>query len=108
MIINSDIYIQTSISETGPRTILEAMAMKIPIISSDVGLFPDISNLEVGLIYKKHNKEDLLKKLNLLMEDKNMRERVAKNAYQLSLDRYEWNKVFKLYRSEILNMEYEK
>jgi len=106
LIISSDIYIQTSISETGPRTILEAMAMQMPIISSDVGLFPDISNLNIGLMYKKHNKEDLLNKINFMLENERLREQLAKNAYRVSINKYEWNKVFELYRNEILIMDY--
>lgn len=108
LVISSDIYVQSSISETGPRTVLEAMAMKMPILSSDVGFFPDIvDSYNSGLIYNAHNKDELVKKLLLLVENEDLRSEVATNGYKVSLEHYEWNKVFELYRNEIKSMKYE-
>jgi len=107
LVISSDIYVQSSISETGPRTVLEAMAMKMPILSSDVGFFPDIvDSYNCGLIYNAHNKDELVKKLLLLVENEDLRSEVATNGYKVSLEHYEWNKVFELYRNEIKSMRY--
>ena len=108
LVINNDLYIQSSISETGPRTILEAMAMKMPILSSNVGLFPDIVNkYNCGFMYKAHDKCDFLDKLNVLIESENIRSEIANNAYDTSRELYDWEKVFELYRNEIKSMNYE-
>ena len=37
LLANSDIFICSSISEAGPMTVYEAMSMKIPVITTDVG-----------------------------------------------------------------------
>ena len=39
---NSDIFICTSLSEAGPLTIYEAIKMKVPIISTNVGAVPQL------------------------------------------------------------------
>jgi hypothetical protein len=37
----------------------------------------------------------------------NLREEIALHAYKDVVEKYEWNKVFELYRNEIKSMKYE-
>jgi len=109
LIIGSDIYIQSSVSEGMPRTIVEAMALQMPIISTNVGsILGVLENNKNALLINPNSKEELKQALETLIGDDNLREQIAKQAYKDVLDKYEWNKVFELYRNEILNMEYEK
>jgi len=105
-VINSDIYVQSSILEGLPRSVLEAMAMRMPIITTDVGVIRDVIKNEFnGLVIQKDNIEEIKKSIMNLIQDKEKRERIAYNAYKTIKDKYEWNKIFEKYRYEILNME---
>lgn len=104
----ADLYIQPSISEAMPRTILEAMAMKLPIIATKVGAIPGILNNHENAILIEPNSVDELKKAVLcLISNNELRNQIAVRAYQDVVDKYEWNKVFCLYRNEIVSMRYE-
>lgn len=103
----SDIYIQPSVSEGMPRTILEAMAMRLPIIASDVGAIPGIiSNSINGLLIEPKNKSALKKSLELLISDSELRETIAYNGYLDATNKYEWEVVFKKYKDELNSMKF--
>lgn len=108
MIINCDIYIQSSVSEGMPRTILEAMALQMPIISTNVGSIEGV--LEHGnnsIVINPNRVDELVDAIDMLINNDNLREEIALNAYKDVVDKYEWNKVFNLYRNEIKSMKYE-
>jgi glycosyltransferase involved in cell wall biosynthesis len=105
LVINCDIYIQSSVSETGPRTLLEAMALQMPILSSNIGIFSDIIEYsKCGIMFEARNKNDLLLKLNSLIESIEIRSEISKNGYFISKEKYSWNKCFDIYREELLSM----
>lgn len=102
---NADIYIQPSKSEAMPRTILEAMAMRLPIIATDVGAIPGV--LEDGknaILIKSGNQANLIEAIEKLINNDQLRLQIAKQAYKDVKEKYEWNKVFDIYRSELLSM----
>lgn len=104
----ADLYIQPSKSEAMPRTILEAMAMRLPIIASAVGAVPGIlKNHENAILIKPNSVKELEKAIVYLVSNKNIREKIAHQVYQDVINKYEWNHVFNLYRNEILSMKYE-
>lgn len=104
-IINSDIYIQYSISEGMPRTILEAMALRVPIISTDVGSIAGVlhNNINSKIIEVNHINELQDAILELKNNDK-LRIRLAIKAYTDVVEKFEWNKCFEKYRSELTSM----
>lgn len=98
----ADIYIQPSYSEAVPRAIIEAMAMRLPILASNAGMTEGlIIHGENGLIFEKGNQADFLEKLEMLLSDEALRKRLAENAYRDAREKYEWNRCFDRYR-EIL------
>ena len=106
LITDSDIYIQSSISEGMPRSIIEAMALGMPIISTSVGSIP-------GVIISKENgflindiESELLPAIIFLTGSIHIRESFGNEAYNDVLSKYEWNKVFKSYREQILGMNF--
>jgi len=109
LIINSDIYIQSSVSEGMPRTILEAMALSMPIISTNVGSIEGVlKNGENSIIINPNKEDELVYAIVKLINDDKFRETIARQGYKDVVEKYEWNKVFKIYRDEILQMEYKK
>jgi glycosyltransferase involved in cell wall biosynthesis len=108
LIVNSDIYIQSSVSEGMPRTIVEAMALQMPIISTDVGsILGVLENNKNALVIKSNSNEELKQAIETLINNDNLREEIAKQAYKDVLEKYEWNRVFEIYRNELKSMKYE-
>ena len=65
--------------EMSPVNILEAQAVGLPVMASDVGGIPDvIRDGETGLLYESGNVHDAVEKLVKLIENKKLRERLGK------------------------------
>lgn len=102
---NSDIYIQPSVSEGMPRTILEAMAVGLPVIASDVGAISGIiENNTNGIIVTPNNDLELETAIIKLIENDDLRRRIAECGYNDVINKYEWKSVFQKYRKELLSM----
>ena len=106
LINQSDIYIQSSVSEGMPRTILEAMALKLPIISTDVGSIEGILINDYNSILIEPNLNKLENAINKIRNNKEFRFRIANQAHKDVSEKYEWDTVFDKYRNEIKNMKY--
>ncbi len=103
----SDIYIQPSLpyfGEAMPRTILESMAMGLPIISSDVCAIPGILNSENAIVIHSGSEIELEEAIIKLIESAELREKIGKQAYFDASVKYNWNDMFALYRGEIKSM----
>lgn len=84
-----DIYVQPSHSEGFSNAIIEAMLAKLPVIVSDVGGNVEIvSHGEDGLLFQSKNIEDLIDKINLLLNDKNLAKEIAINAHKKVADSF--------------------
>lgn len=77
----TDIYIQLSHVEGFPNAILEAMASGKAVICTNAGAISDlIENGRNGVIVEIKNTLDAYQKLALLIQDKDLRSTIAKNA----------------------------
>jgi len=80
---DSDIYIQPSkpfYGEAMPRTILEAMAMKLPVITTNIAAIPGIViHGENGLLITPKSQDELVQVIEKLIHDTNLRQRIALN-----------------------------
>lgn len=91
LIFASDYIMSSSISEGLPFNILEAMSFKKPVLASDIKGHRDlITNAENGYLFK-FEKKDFLYKINMLVSDKNIRERTEKSS---KIENYYIDKVF--------------
>ena len=76
-----DIYINTSVHEGIPMTILEAMARGLPIIAPKVGGIPEVVQDEVeGFLIQGRDPLAFAEKCLLLYKDKALRNRVSQAA----------------------------
>lgn len=75
----SDIFVLSSSYEGLPLVILEAMAAQLPIISTNVGGIKDIVT-DNGFLVETENKEELVKALRELIENKSLREKLGNNS----------------------------
>lgn len=88
-----DIFVLPSLFEGLPNVILEAMAMKIPVIATKVGGNPDIlSNGENGFLVPVRNVQQLALALEKLIADDNLRAQMGAINRQKVQDHFLWSK----------------
>jgi glycosyltransferase involved in cell wall biosynthesis len=83
LIKNSDILLFTSKQEGIPLTILEAMMLKVPIISNNFfGIEDVITDKKNGLIFKNSNIDEAKSFIDLLLRNNEINNRLVLNAYR--------------------------
>ncbi len=88
--VASDCFVFPSYREGFPNTVLEAGAMGLPSIVTDInGSREIIIPGENGIIIPTHNTKALFEAMLNMMRDKKARERMAGNARQMIASRYE-------------------
>jgi glycosyltransferase involved in cell wall biosynthesis len=79
-----------------PLTILEAMAMEKPIITTDTGAIPEIiNNGENGILITPGNAKVLAKAAIELLRDKDLSARIGKNARMYVQSFHDWDIIVK-------------
>ena len=74
-----DAYVCPSLMEMSPVNILEAQAAGLPVLATNVGGIPDmVRHDETGLLYECDNVTDIAEKFSLLVNSKELRERLGK------------------------------
>lgn len=76
-----DIFLLTSQREGGPTSVLEAMLMDIPVVTTDVGVIPDIiSDGENGFISAVKDYKDLALKIEILLNNTELKNKFIKSS----------------------------
>lgn len=75
----SDILVLPSLSEGRPNVVLEALACEVPVVATDVGGVPELMiNGETGYLVPAKNSPELSNKINKLLEDDSLRDKMGK------------------------------
>ena len=86
----SDCFVMPSYREGFPNTVLEAGAMELPSVVTDInGSREIIVNGDNGLIVPPHDVKQLYDAMKVMVDDKVNRERMAKNARKMIADRFD-------------------
>lgn len=97
LIKGSDILIQPSLSEGISTTLLEAMACKTCIITSNVGGNLElIENQESGILIEPTNDKLFNKSINQLIQDESLREKFSESAFN-KIKQYDWKNIGQKY-----------
>ncbi len=73
-----NVFLMTSQREGGPTSVLEAMLIGTPIVSTNVGVIPDvIEDGSNGFIALIKDYKDLAKKIDLLLSDENLQKKFS-------------------------------
>lgn len=76
-----DLYLICSREEGGPKALLEAMATGIPLVSTRVGMVPEVIEDEIdGFLCTIEDSNSIFKKASFLIANEKLRKSIAKNA----------------------------
>jgi glycosyltransferase involved in cell wall biosynthesis len=100
-----DIYVCSSVKEGFPYSILEAMQAEVPIITTNVGGIPEmIKNNQSGLLINAKDPEIMAEKIKLLINNKNLRNKLSKNSKEEIMKNFNLNnflnKTKKIYKND--------
>lgn len=88
-----DIFCGTSIRESFGVSVVEAMAMEIPVVATDTdGFLEVVNNGNTGLIVKTGNPLEISKALEKLILDENLRVKMGEKGRARVLELYDWEK----------------
>jgi glycosyltransferase involved in cell wall biosynthesis len=91
----TDIFVvaQNTLIECMGQSMKEAMACGVPVVGSNIGGVPEaISDNETGLLFVPDDPEDLAKKIKILIDDKDLRERIGMNARGVAVEKFDARK----------------
>lgn len=81
LLASSDFKVMPSYGETFGRVVIEAMACGCPVLATNAGGVPDIiTDNENGLLCEPRSAESLKEKILLLLESKELREKLRSNG----------------------------
>ena len=101
---SSNIFVFPSLNEPSAAVILEAMASGcVPIISKSGGNPEFLKDGESGFLIdvNPQEKENFIKKIDLLIEDKTVWTKISKNA-RLEAEKHSWDKVAQEYQNALI------
>jgi glycosyltransferase involved in cell wall biosynthesis len=100
----SDVFCRPSRTEGQGIAFLEAMALGVPVLATRVGGIVDfLKDGETGLFFEKDNSEDLALKLNLISEDKILKNKLVDKAKKLVSEHYDWDDLVLKMKSDFFN-----
>lgn len=91
---NCHIFVLASYHEGMPRTVLEAMAIGRPILTTNVaGCKETVSEGENGFLVEKGNVEQLVERMVWFIENRQKWQNMANQSHKLALEKYDVHKV---------------
>jgi len=98
IIAGSDLLVLPSLYEGLSSVILEAMALRTPVLASDISENRElIEHEKTGFLFPTGNDDELASMLEYLLLRKDLLKEVSQRAYQLVLKEYTWDVVIKKY-----------
>jgi len=76
---------------TSPMKLFEYMACQRPIIASDLPAIREILDKETALFFEPDNPKDLAKKINMVLGNKELAEKISQRTWQ-NVQQYTWPK----------------
>ncbi|MBW3020952.1 glycosyltransferase family 4 protein [Candidatus Woesearchaeota archaeon] len=94
LISESDINILPTFAEGSPRSVMEASACGVPSICFAVGDVPNTIPSNCGYSITPYNIEEFCSKLELLIKDKDLRERMGISSRKFVEENMDWEVVY--------------
>jgi len=94
----SDVLVLPSLLEGLSTVMLEAMALKTPVVATKVGGNTEVmSHMETGLLVERGQPQALADAVNMLLQRRRLAGTLAENAYRLVAREYSWPVVLEKY-----------
>ena len=93
----ADVYLSTSHREGLPLSMIEAMASRLPVISSNVGGVPDLIDGN-GMLFDDDDKDELVKDMLILAKNPELRFTMGEKSYEI-VKEFDSNKCAKKYEA---------
>jgi glycosyltransferase involved in cell wall biosynthesis len=88
----SDLYVSSSLSDGTSVCLLEAMAVGLPVVVTDVDAILEwVTEGKNGLVVPKKNPAALAKAICALLEDDNLRKKFGETNYKIAKKRASWD-----------------
>ena len=97
ILAGSDVAILPSREEGVSTVLLEAMALKIPIVATRVGGTTEILRDGEDALLVSPDPREIKNSVTRLLADNNLAKKLTENAYQRLLNNYEWKIVLEKY-----------
>jgi glycosyltransferase involved in cell wall biosynthesis len=91
----ADVVVFPSRGENASFTIMEAMACKLPVISSDTGNARKILSDGRGLVFDNYTEEDLAKSCIQILKDEDLAKDIGDKARRYVLENHSWHNISK-------------
>ena len=89
-----DVYALISGIDMSPLTLQEAQLMEKPVIATDVGGIPELmKDGETGFLIKKHDSDELVEKLSVLLNDLEKTKEMGKKGREFVKNNFEWERI---------------
>lgn len=96
LLSQSDVFVRPSLSEGLGSAFLEAMASGVPVVGSQVGGIPDfLMHGETGLFCDPYRPDDIAQKIELILSDGLLRNKIIKQGLVLIRTSYSWDIIAK-------------
>jgi glycosyltransferase involved in cell wall biosynthesis len=93
---SSHVLVLPSTTEGFGIALIEAMAAKTAVIAADIpAVHESVEDGETGLLYKARDVNDLKIKMEMILENAGLKEKLIKNGYTLVKKRFTWDVIFK-------------
>jgi len=101
----SQILIIPSRMESIPQVIKEAFYLKIPVIAFDVGGISELVKNDInGKLVSPENEKELLKQINILLDDKQKIQKLGLNGYDFVIHNLTWESLLPKYENFYKNL----
>ncbi len=96
-----DLYLITSRIEGGPKAIFEAWATGVPLVSTKVGMVPDLAqNGESAILTEVEDTQAIIAGAEQILNNKELREKLTVNGLN-EVQKYSWEKIAERYYKEL-------
>lgn len=103
-ILDSDAIVISSLEEGQSLVLLEGLFIGKPVITSNVGIVPEIIKDGFnGLIYKNNNPAELAEKINLLLKDQLLYNNIVNEGRKTYLENFSLLKSLQAIENELIN-----
>jgi len=90
---SADIFVLPSLSEGCPNAVLEASASGLSVIATKVGAVPElVENNKTGFVVTPKNVEELREKIQILIDDDELRKEMGRKARKYMEKNFSWKK----------------